>query len=483
MKVNYKDGQTVQFRVLSEEQLEELYLATLVLLERTGAEVHNQEALELLAAAGARVSGQRVRIPPHLVQEALVSAPKVVNVYGRDPAHHLLIAKGHIYYGPGPTCSNFTDPYTLERRPFGRGDAGLTALVSDALPHIDYVMSLGLISDVRAELAPVYEFAEMMAHTTKPILAWGYSRQNVEDIYRLAVAVAGSEEQFKERPNFLMLAECTSPLMHTEEALDRILFAVERDVPVVFVGGAQAGSTGPITGAGVLALTAAQNLSGLVIAQLKKRGATYIMGGVPTAMDMRTARFTYGSPEMNLFSAALADLAGYLGLNMMGTAGCTDSKVLDLQAGIEAAITILMAGLSGANLIHDVGFLDCADQGSLHMLVMSDEIISLVKRILRGLEINERTLMLDVIDRVGPGGHFLMEEETSRLCRTEVWTPSLMDRNDYTTWQLEGAKTMHDRLVERVRYILENHEPQPLPAAAQEAIDEILKEAERRYAG
>jgi trimethylamine--corrinoid protein Co-methyltransferase len=367
------------------------------------------------------------------------------------------------------------DPRTGQRRRTRRGDPGLTALVCDALDNIDYVMSLGLIDDVTPTLAPVYEFAEMLANTGKPVLPWAYSLENVRDIYRIAVAVAGSEEKLRRRPFFALFSTFHAPLVQTDEELGNAFWAAEHGIPVIFVGGGTAGLSGPVTGAGTLVVTLAGALTSLAITQLKVRGAAVCIGGVPQAMDLRTSRPAFGSPEMSLYSAALADVCRYLGLPFMGTAGATEAKVLDLQAAIECTMQVVLSGLSGATLVHDVGFLDCADIGSLESLVMNDEIIAMARRILRGVEISDETLMLDLIDRVGPGGEFVSTKETARRCRTEIWNPTLMDRSAWVNWQAAGASTMHDRIKVRLREILATHKPPPLPSGAEAEIEAILE--------
>jgi len=480
MDISYHAHQTPQFRVLSDRQIEKVYQATLECLNRTGVNVLNAEARDLLAVAGARVDGVRVRIPPHIIQDAGAANPRLFTLWGRDGKHRMQVVPDRVYFGPGPTCTYFIDPETGERRKTRRGDPGLTALVCDALDNIDYVMGLGLIDDVHHRLAPVYEFAEMIANTGKPVLPWAYSLENMSDIYQIALAVAGSEEAFREHPFFALFATFQSPLQHTDEELANVLWAVERDIPIVYLGGGTAGSTAPVTGAGTLVISLAGALSGLAIIQLKKRGAVVCIGSVPQPMDLRTGRPAYGGPEMSLYSAAVSDISRYLGLPFMGTAGASEAKVLDLQAAIESTMQVVLSGLSGATLVHDVGFLDCADIGSLEMLVMNDEIIAMTRRIMRGIEISDDTLMLDLIDRVGPGGEFMSTKETAKRCRAEIWTPTLMDRDPWVSWEAAGSLTMHDRIQARVREILATHEPPRLPEGAAEKIETILEAAEVR---
>jgi len=480
MDTNYAARQTPQFRVLSDRQIEKVYQATLECLNRTGVEVRNAEARGLLTEAGARVNGARVRIPPHIIQDAIAAAPRSFTLWGRNGEHCIQVVPDRVYFGPGLTNTYFVDPETGERRKVRRGDPGLTAQVCDALENIDYVMGLGLIDDVTPTLAPVYEYAEMVGNTGKPTLPWAYSAEHVSDIYKMAVAVSGGEAALRERPHFAIFATYQSPLIHTDEDLAKVLWAAERDVPIVYLGGPTLGATSPVTGASALVVYLAAALSGLAIIQLKRRGTAVCMGGVPQAMDLRSGRPSYGSPEMSLLSAAMADISRWLGVPFMGTAGASEAKVLDLQAAIESTIQVVLSGLSGATLVHDVGFLDCADIGSLESLVMNDEIISMVRRIMRGVEVSDDTLLLDLIDQVGPGGQFMSERHTARHCRAEIWTPTLMDRQPWVNWQSAGAQTMLDRIRAKLREILATHQPPPLPAGAAEKIEAILREAEER---
>lgn len=480
METNYQFHQTPYFGVLSEMQMKKIYQATLEVLTRTGVNVYNEEARHLLEKAGAEIEGVRAYIPPHIIQDAVAVNPRSFSLWHRDGKQRMQIVPDQVYFGPGPSCTYFIDPTTGETRKVQRGDPATVACVCDALPHIDYVMGLGLIGDAHPRLAPVYEFAEMVTNTVKPVLAWAYSPENVSDIYQIALALAGSERNLRRRPFFALFSTFQPPLQHTDEDLANALWAAEHDIPIIYLGGGVSGATAPITGAGTLVIALAGALSGLAIIQLKRRGTPVCIGAVPNPVDLRTGRPSYGGPETSLYSAALADLARYLALPFMGTAGASESKVLDLQAAIESAVQIVLSGLSGAALVHDVGFLNCAEVGSLEMLVMSDEIISMVRRILRGIEVNDKTLMLDEIDRVGPGGEFMSSKETARLCRSEIWVPNLMDRDMWTNWQASGEKTMTDRIKERLQKILDAHDPPPLPDGAAERIDDIIKTAEAR---
>jgi trimethylamine--corrinoid protein Co-methyltransferase len=480
MDTNYHAHQTPQFRVLSDRQIEKLYDAALHVLQVTGVDLRHSGARDLLAGAGADVDGERVRIPAHIVERAVRDAPPAFWLWRRDGARAFEVGPDRVTFGPGPTCTHVLDPRTGERRLARRGDAADVARVVDALPNIDYAMGLGLISDVPPELAPLHEFAEMVQNTVKPVLIWAFSVDALDDIYRVALAVAGDEAALRRRPFFAVFATFQSPLVQARQDVTHMLWAAERGLPLAVIGGPTPGATGPITGAGTLVVCLAGMLSSLAIVQLKRPGTPVCVGGIGQSIDLRTGRPAYGGPESSLYTAALTDVSRWLKVPFMGTAGASEAKTVDLQAAIESTTQVIFSYLSGASLVHDVGFLDCADIGSLEMLVMTDEIIAMAKRIMRGIEISDETLMLDHIDTIGPGGEYLSAVETAKRCRAEIWTSKLMDRQPWVTWQAAGAPTMHGGIKDRLRGILDEHIPPPLPPGASEAIDQILRDAAAR---
>jgi len=475
-----KNNQSPQFRVLSEDQCEQLFQAALECLQKVGMKVFNPEARELLATGGATIKGDLVCLPPALVRKALATAPTSFSVGRRDGSPDMLVANDRVHFGPGPTCTYFVDPVTGERRKARRGDAGLTARVCDALNDIDYVMGLALFDDVTPVLSPVYEFAESLANTTKPIIAWANTPATLQDIHSMAVAVAGSEAAFRAKPNYIFFTTYESPLKLAHDPVANLMWAAEHGVPVVCLGGPTVGMESPFTGASALVIHLANVLCALTIIQLKCPGASTVLGGVPSMMDLRSGRPAYGSPEMSLHSAAAVDLARHLNVPFMGTAGASESKLLDTQAGIEASLQVLLSALSGASLVHDVGFLDCADIGSLPYLILSDEIIAMARRVMRGIPISTETIMLDLIEKVGPGCLYLTEGRSATLCRSEAWVPTILDRSAYALWDKAGRKQTEQLVLEKLAKILKSHTPTPLPVEVSEQIEAILRQAEVR---
>lgn len=471
---------TPQFRVLSDDQCQELYAAALQCLERVGIQMHSQAARDLLAAKGARVDGHIVRIPTELVKKAIAAAPHEYTVWGRDGKHEMLVTLDRVHFGPGPTCTYFIDPQTGERRKARRGDAGMVAKVCDALPNIDYIMVLSLFDDVTPALASVYEFAEELANSSKPIVAWANTPETFRDIYKMAVAVTESEAALREKPIFIYFTTYESPLKLAGGPLANLMQAAEYGIPSVCLGGPTVGLESPFTGASALVLHLASALAALTVVQTHVPGAPMAIGGLPSMMDLRTARPAYGSPEASLHSAAAVDLARYLGLPFMGTAGASEAKLVDAQAGVEAALSVMLSALSGASLVHDVGFLDCADIGSLSYLVLVDEVIGMAARIMRGVEVSPETIMLDLIEKVGTGGVFINQAKSASQSRKEAWVPSVLDRSPYNNWSGKGSPTTEKLAADKANKILDTHQPIPLPEGVDARIEAILIQAEER---
>jgi trimethylamine--corrinoid protein Co-methyltransferase len=468
--------------MLSQDQLQELFDGVLHVLEHTGLDVFHEEARDILEKAGAWVDDLRVRIPSYLVKRSLALAPRSFTIYARDgnPAHNIRIGPGRAHFGPGPTPPNFIDVETLERRPYVKADAAIVAKVCDALPNIDFVESLGTVSDVHHALAATYEFATMFPNTSKPIVAWSYDADDGEDIHRMAIAEAGGQDAFERRPNYVHYCEPLSPLVSSEEAIDKLLFAARHRVPVIFTPCPICGGTAPITAAGVITQAAAESWMGLVLAQAVNPGVPFFMGGVLSVMDMSAMILAYGAPELSLTMAGITELAHFAGLPLWQTGGCTDSKTLDEQAAIEGSLSAFFSALTAGDLCHDVGYTESGLTGSILQTVMMDEAIGYSRRITRGIEVNEETLAVDTIHNVGPNGHYLREPNTRRHYKTEFWYPNLCDRRNYEEWEMMGKTTMRERVIARTRELLATHQPAPVKPETEAAIQQVLEEAEER---
>ena len=456
--------------VLNEDQVEQIHQATLELLERTGVQVSHPRALELLYGAGALVDGDHVRIPAWLVEDAIRKAPPRVVLGSRTGEREVFLEGSETWFGPSLDCIDYLNPLTNERRRFMSDDCRVTATVADGLPNYTWVMTIGMADDVLPDVADRVIAKQVFTYTEKPLVFCCKDANSVKDIYEMALLIAGSEEAFRKAPTCVHYSEPISPLLYYDPAVEKILFCAENGIPLINYPAPQAGSTAPATFAGEVVQGSAESLSGLVLAQLVNPGAPFIYGAFATVMDMRTTVFSYAAPEMTLMVAALSQMAQHYRLPFFGTAGCSDAKFPDPQAAAEAAFSCLTSALVGANLVHDSGWLDHGSVASPAYMVLVHEILDMVSHLMRGLPVSDDTLALDVIDGVGPGGHFLNEDHTYAHFR-DVWYSDIFDRSILDEWRAQGEKDFSARLREKTKRAM-GHEPAPLP-------DDVLAEMEK----
>ena len=483
-------------RMLSDEQIRAIHHASLDILSRTGIVMKNEAGRQLLLEAGAwesegpstspstgsgRSSGQsRIKIPDHLVMDAIGSAPSRILMYNRLGKLTMPLEAGKVFFGPGSDCPFTIDLESGERREATAEDVQRIAHLCDGLDQMDFIMSMGTPSDVPTMDHYLHSFIGMIRGSVKPNVYTAKDRADMEDIYRIACAVTGGETELREKPFMMFYGESISPLLYPDESVDKLLFCAEKGIPVTYPPSPNTGGGGPITLAGALALGNAECLVGLVLAQLVRPGTPFLYGMNIAALDMKSAIVSYGAPEWPTGMAAWTDIARYYDLPVWGAAGATDSKVVDAQAGIEAAISIMSAFLTRCNLVHDVGYIEYGTTSSMEMLVIADEIIRDVRYIMDGVEVSERTLAREVIHRAEPGSGFLADDHTLDNWKWAQWRPALIDRTRYDRWVKKGRKDMATRANERAHEILAEHEVPPLPEAAEEVIAEVLKEREAK---
>jgi trimethylamine--corrinoid protein Co-methyltransferase len=466
-----------QFTVLSDSQLERLHLAALEILRQTGIRFHHPEALEMLRAAGAFVhDGNLVKFPAALVEAALASAPSRIVMCDRDGEPAVWLEGTKVWFGTGSDCLFFLDPHTGEHRRFTQADIVAGYHLCDALPNIHFVMSMGIPADVDAAIAYDAQMALMLEHTTKPLVFVTDDGDSCRRAIEMAAAVAGGHQALVEQQHILLYSEPSSPLQQSESAMDKLLLMAEHRLPIVHSPAPLMGGTGPITMASGLAMALAEIQSSLVVHQLKNPGAPFVVGCGLHHLDMQSAQICYGSPEFQLTKAAIAQMGRWYGMPTWGYAGCTDAKVVDQQAAAEAMLSVLMAKLSGANLIHDVGYVESGLTTSFEMIVLTDELVALADNLMKGIEIDDETLMLDEIHTVGPGGHFMDTDQTLKRFR-DFWYPGLLDRGRREQWLERGATTLGQRLNARVLEIIKDHRPKPLEAAVKQQLQEIVARA------
>lgn len=466
--------------ILSEEEKVKIHHAALEVLERTGMDIFHEESIEILSSAGASVANKtRVRIPTFLVQEALNSAPSRVTIYNRDGAPYLYLCDDNFYFMASPGCLNIIDSQTQERRPITYEDVCHYAKIVDSLSDIEMIGSW-MITLQPEIIADRYQAEAIISNTSKPFYLAPLSIEGLQDVISMCSIACGGIDVLSKKPFFVTAANPIPPLRIPELSCQKLLTIVEKGLPIIFNPMILVGATGPIDLYGSLILLIANNLAELVLSQRKKRGAPVILGGVGSAMDMRTGQMCYEGPELNLLCGALAEMGHFYGLPVWGTGGCSSSKILDAQAAADVSSSLIFSILTGANLIHDVGFLENGLTSSFEIQFLCNEMISMVRHLTKGLAVGNTVEALDLIDRIGVDGHYLTTPETFDRFR-QIWTPGLTDRQTYSSWMESGGLSMQDRMHAKVEETLRNYHPKELDQGITKEMREIVEAAEKKY--
>ena len=476
---------TPSLTVLSRDQKQILINTAFEILERSGNRVGSKEALELFRSAGCRIEplddeGEKVFFPQRLIEECIRLAPKRLILYNRKGEPTLYCEGRNSYFSPTSACPKMYDPYTGERRPWTKADIGNAALICDALSNHDAMFALGSLADDYGFDCFVHEVHAMMTNTTKPIIYLSNDVPDTKAICEMAAVIAGGWDRLRERPFLLQYDEVLSPLKHKNHAFDKFMYLAEQGLPIRYGAFTMSGASSPVTLPGAAAQSLAEALVGLMACQLKRPGVPYVMAILPGIMDLKYGILSSGAPEYHLFHAVYTELVHELGLPVMATAGITDSKVVDAQAGAEALWSYLCAALVGCHLNIGSGSLESHLIGCFEHMVLCDELIASVRRFMDGAPVDGRTLAMDCIQEVGdglPDRIFVDRQHTTDNYLKEQWQPQVFNRNNFQVWTDKGAKYTHRVCNERVRSILEKHTPEPLPDDVLTTLEEIAQAA------
>lgn len=469
---SFAGAQGVTF--FTREQMEKIHSCTLDLMQDVGLEVQHKETVEKLREAGCIVKKKRVYFPPTVVEWAIRQAPSRILLYDREGNFAMDVSGRNAYYGVGSAEPQIIDSFTGEVRLCNEEDNKNCVKVADAMPYIDYMMSQCQVYD-HPKTSYEHEYAAMIRYSSKPQVVITADLQSTKNVVEMASVVRGSMEELVRKPLFILYCEPTSPLVCTKESIEKVVYMAENNMPVLYAPIPMNGATGPISMAGSIIQANAECLAGLIIAQVTRPGAPFLYGAIITNMDLKSLQPTYASPETMMESLAMSEIGRDLyNLPTWGTAGCTSSKLPDEQAVLEGTQYITLAGLSGANVIHDVGYTTFGLAHSNELVVMMNDVIGRVRRIFDGIDTSEKYLLMEDMKEVGPKGHFLGQDSTLVQNR-EHWESELEDRNERDRWNALGAKSMGQRAKERVHDIIENGALNSLPPELDAKIVAIIE--------
>jgi len=445
-----------QYQPLTEAEVAQIHHASLRVLEQTGIQVEHGGALDLYRSGGARIDGQRVTIRREMVDRALASVPGQVLLAGREPDQDVVLEGKRVYLGTGGSPTQILDPGATTLRPGTLSDLVDLARLAGRLEHCDFCVMPLYPSDVPEADVPVNRFYACLAHSPKHVMGSVGSAKGAHQVAEMASLIAGGEAELRRRPIVSAVTSwMVSPLRLDTAVTDILVEWCRLGLPVALSSAPMAGSTSPVTLAGTLVQLHAEQLSGIVLTQLARPGTPVLAGYIPGVADLRGGGYLGGAIEFGMMQAAAAQLANACGVPIYGSGGMSDSKLPDVQAGYEKMASLLLAAMGGCNYIHHaIGMVANMNAVSLEEAVIDDEIAGMVLRALRGIGVTEHSLAVEAIERVGPGGHYLMDEHTLRFMRNELYQPRLADRRNPAVWEADGRPEMRARAAARVHALL-----------------------------
>lgn len=474
---------TPNFNMLAEDQIEQIYFAALDVVENTGARFLHQEARDIFGGSDALVTRDNVvRVPAYLVEKALRNHPCKISFQGWNKKRWVNLEKDEVAFGAD------VGPVFWSETPEDAGDGGIgstldtayqTAKLVDALSNVDFLVSTTRIDTrIPGHISDQKRFLTMLQGCSKPMLFSDFGRHTLKDLWRMGVRIRGKEKEFRLHPFFAVYMESCSTLYFDWAFAEKLLFCSEKGIPFVYHPVLKAGVNAPVSLAGMLVQALAQTMLVSVLSYLKKPGSPLIMGGELTVSCQETTVPSLGAPEHVLAASAKADLAKWVGLPVLNTGGCSDSKLLDGQAAVEMCTSLFYQFLAGTNLIQGLGRRNIRPNLPLESLTMCDEIIGMIMKLGGGISTRDEYMALEIIDRVGPGGEFLTQDHTLEHWR-DWFRPRFIDRLPYATWEKRGRISMHDKLRQATAQIIEQHTPDPLGDSLLSDLEAMISQTEQ----
>ncbi len=455
--VNEKVGfQSSLYQPLDETALQKTAASAFEVLEKSGVAVYSDTAFEAFKKAGAIVDTRTrtVKLPKSLVEDSIDSNPSSITLYSRDRKTDIHLEKNRVHYGTGGTAIYVIDPDTRQRRQSTNKDVALNARLVEDLENIHLFTINVFPNDIQDNNSiDINRFFHALDNTQKHIMGGIYSLQGCKQVIEMAEMIAGGEEALRKEPFVSFITLLISPFKIDDHYGEMTCHIAEKGLPVVVPTEPICGTTSPITLAGNVLTHIAETLAGIALVQCVNKGAPGICGSVGSITDLRTMNHLGGAIERAMINSAVAQLAQHFSIPLYSTAGTTDSKNLDMQSAYESGMSNLLVAMSGANYIHDsAGLMESDLTVSYEKLVVDNEILGMCQRVLKGIEVNDETLGLDMMVNKGPAKDYLAEEHTIKYMHDEFFMPDLANRD-----KREGCGEKDDALgrakqfVDRVR--------------------------------
>lgn len=463
-----------ELNLLLQDEIVRIHEGALRVLAGTGVQMDLPGALDVFRAAGAWVDEPRriVRMREDLVSRALATAPEKVTLYGRGEGREVSLPGAAPSFGTWVNSVRILDRTTRERRTATLRDLEEFARLADALDGYSWVQPLLSPQDVPKENVYYHAWATMLTIVQKHVIGPGLGSAGTRVLAEICALIAGGREKAMQRPLITLTILSQPPLGWSGLALGALMEAAAHRIPVNLGSGPAAGATGPVTMAGTLVQAHAEVLAAIVLSQLVNPGTPVFYSSASRVMDMRTGGISLCSPEWFLFRICVRQMGRFLKVPVYTMGLFTDAKLPDAQSGYEKGISAV-AGALGGDLVAGCT-LEANKTMDMGDLVIGDELIAFIKRLGQGFEVDEESLALAEIARVGPGGEYLSLPHTLRHFRREIWQPALSDRSSRGDWEAQGRKDLWQKARERADSILAGYRPSLLPPDQVREIERIV---------
>jgi trimethylamine--corrinoid protein Co-methyltransferase len=471
-------------KVLSEDLVEQIIAEGIALVRDPGVRVHNEEAMRLLAAAGADIDQGRLvaRIPERLVREALETTAREFHLFTLDGRPAVHYGGDDVHFDPGSAALAILDPATERQRvPLTADFVRLVKLV-ERLPQIDAQSTAMICGDVVPEIGDLYRLYLALNYIRKPIVTGAFRTDTWWTMKEMLAAVAGGDTALAARPIAVFDVCPSPPLLWSDLTCQNLIDCARAGIPAELVSMPLAGATAPVTLAGAVVQHTAECLSGIVIGQLAKPGAKIVWGGSPAAFDMREGTTPMGDVGTWMIDCAYAQVGKRLGLPTHAYLGMSDAKILDAQCGMESAGGTLLGALAGVNMISGAGMMDFESCQSLEKLVIDAEMIGMAKRLVRGIDARDEPIALALFQKHEHRADYLADPHTLKWFSKELYLPSpVIDRATTDGWLRKGATTAGERAADRVRTLIGTYEPPPVAAELRLELRAIASRAAKQF--
>ena len=446
---------------LSKEFIQKIVEEAFEILEKQGVFVENNQALKLLKDAGMKAdeTTQRVHLTSRLIEDCLSSTPSIVRLYDRAGEKEFIVGGDHVHFDPGSAAITILDHKTQEERKAESEDLVKFYRLTDCLEHIDF-QSTGIVSsDVPDLISDSYRLFLGLQFSAKPVVTGTFRVEGFKPMYDMLAAVRGSEKELAEKPLAIFDACPSPPLKWSNLTTQSLIDCARAGIPSEMISMGLTGATSPVTIAGTLVQHVAENLSGLVICQLAKKGAPVIFGGSPSSFDMRKGTTPMGAIETMMIDSAYTQIGKFFNLPTHAYMGLSDSKINDSQAGFETGIGAVLAALSGVNVVSGPGMMNFESCQSLEKLVVDNEICGMAYRLIEGISQRDDPIAKNLFEGFTAETQFLSMPHTRQWYRQEHTFPKIIDRDTYDYWVSLGRKSTADRASDEVERLLKENPP------------------------